>query len=205
MCVSAAERDGEYLSTRLEVSRQEKDFHSFVPALSHYSAPSIIPLNSVVTADRHHHPDQLAASGSKATTTNTASSWLQRLAASARPKSHTQAAHNDRPQTRSATRGSVCKRRQEPSRVFHVFQNPEICLDVRERVRSDQHKDFLRGFIICTAACQCVPHTLWKMGHLDACCEFKATLSLRAYLSVIKRNLRFLKLDWHLCCHFVSI
>lgn len=101
---------------------------------------SIILLTCVVTTDHSRHPDQLAASDSTATTTNTASSSLQQHASiCTTPILHTnkQFANTMASHGPSQHLGFIafCKQRKEPTSVFHVLQNPEISVVLlRKRV-----------------------------------------------------------------------
>lgn len=150
MCVSAADREGEYLFwvPGQRSARERRIFHSFAPALSHYSALSIIPLTCVVTTDHRRHPDQLAASNSTATTTNTASSLLHSICTTPIPHKHL---YIQRAQTAPWYK-AFCKQSKEPASVFHVLQNPKIkCCRGRESGKPAHWFPERHGFIVFTA------------------------------------------------------
>lgn len=120
-------------------------FHSFMPVLSHYSALSIVPLTCVVTTDHRRHPDQLAASACKATTTNSLIiiTALQHLHVPIVPHTRTPCAYNGQPRAQTAPwNRAFCKQSKEPTSVFHVSQNPEISVG-----QADLHTGFLKAFL----------------------------------------------------------
>lgn len=149
VCVSAADREGECLFwvPGQRSARERRIFHSFMPAPSHYSALSIIPLTRCVTADHRCHPDQPAASDCTATTTNTSSLQHCSICTS---RTHWLLAHSivGREPRRSLGIEHFVSRNKDPTSVFHVLQNPEISVVTQADLQS--------GFLYSCSAWMCI-------------------------------------------------